>query len=157
MAIRKSFDEMKAVRAGGAGEAGSAQESPLESGARDGRDRTHDAACTRLSLRVADSGVRADKVAMVRAGLAAGSYNVPAWAVASKMTRLGWAARRGRESLWNEAPLRGEAMPADSDFETAQAVLHDIERLRELRSNRLDYSGWQTLNWIAGRGKYGYN
>lgn len=146
MAIRKSFDEMNAVRTGDAGETGPARESFIQTGAED-----------RLSLRVADSGVRADKVAMVRAGLAAGSYNVPAWAVASKMTRLGWAARHGRESLWNEASLGGEAMPADSDFETAQAILHDVERLRELRANRLDYSEWQAWNWIAGRGKYGYN
>lgn len=157
MAIRKSFDEMNAVRAEGAGEAGPAQESPIQTGAGDERDQTYDAACAGLSLRVADSSVRADKVAMVRAGLAAGSYNVPAWAVASKMTRLGWAARHGRESLWNEAPLGGEAMPADSDFETAQAILHDVERLRELRANRLDYARWQTLNWIADQGKYGYN
>ena len=146
MAIRKSFEEMKVVRAGSASEARPNQESPIQTGAGD-----------ELSLRVADAGVRADKVAMVRAGLAAGSYNVPAWAVASKMTKLGWAARRGRESLWNEVPLCGEAMPADSDFETAQAILHDVERLRELRTNRLDYARWQTLNWIADQGKYGYN
>lgn len=146
MAIRKSFDELKAAWAGGAGETGPARESSMQTDAGD-----------RLSLRVVDSGVRADKVAMVRAGLAAGSYNVPAWAVASKMTRLGWAARHGRESLWNEVSLGGEAMPAGSDFETAQAILHDVERLRELRANRLDYPAWQARNWMAGQGKYGYN
>jgi len=157
MAIRKSFEEMKVVRAGSASEARPNQESPIQTGAGDEREQTYDAACARLSLRVADAGVRADKVAMVRAGLAAGSYNVPAWAVASKMTRLGWEARRGHESLWNEVPLCGEAIPADSDFKTAQAVLHDVERLRELRANRRDHLGWQSLNWVAGQGKYGYN
>ena len=156
MAIRKSF-EMNSVRAGSASEARPNQESPIQTGAGDEREQTYDAACAQLSLRVADAGVRADKVAMVRAGLAAGSYNVPAWAVASKMTRLGWAARHGRESLWNEAPLGGQAMPADSDFENAQAIQHDVERLRELRANRLDYARWQTFNWIADQGKYGYN
>lgn len=164
MAIRKSIDGTKAALAGGAAGGAATEENPLRTDPGDGRGRTHDAARTGLSLRVAEPaaelaaepGVRADKVAMVRAGLAAGSYNVPAWAVASKMTRLGWAARHGRESLWNEVPLSGEAL-ADSDFETAQAILHDVERLRELRAKRLDYSRWQTLNWIAGRGKYGYN
>jgi negative regulator of flagellin synthesis FlgM len=38
-----------------------------------------------VSLTAADDGVRTDKVASVQAALAAGSYNVPASAVASKM------------------------------------------------------------------------
>jgi negative regulator of flagellin synthesis FlgM len=38
-----------------------------------------------VSLMAADSGVRADKVASIQAALAAGSYDVPASAVASKM------------------------------------------------------------------------
>jgi negative regulator of flagellin synthesis FlgM len=38
-----------------------------------------------VSLTAADSGVRTDKVASIQAALAAGSYDVPASAVASKM------------------------------------------------------------------------
>jgi negative regulator of flagellin synthesis FlgM len=38
-----------------------------------------------VSLTAADSGVRTDKVAAVQSALAAGTYNVPSSAVASKM------------------------------------------------------------------------
>jgi len=40
---------------------------------------------TEVSLNAADDAVRLDKVAEVRAALAAGSYKVPAEAVASKL------------------------------------------------------------------------
>jgi len=46
---------------------------------------TFSSAGSEVSLTAADSGVRTDKVASVQAALAAGTYNVPASAVASKM------------------------------------------------------------------------
>jgi negative regulator of flagellin synthesis FlgM len=51
-----------------------------------GSDRaTFSSAGSEVSLTASDSGIRTDKVAVVQAALAAGSYNVPASAVASKM------------------------------------------------------------------------
>lgn len=51
-----------------------------------GSDRaTLSSAGSEVSLAASDSGIRTDKVAAVQAALAAGSYNVPASAVASKM------------------------------------------------------------------------
>jgi negative regulator of flagellin synthesis FlgM len=51
-----------------------------------GSDRaTLSSAGSEVSLTAADSGVRMDKVASIQAALVAGSYNVPASAVASKM------------------------------------------------------------------------
>ena len=46
---------------------------------------TFSSAGSEVSLTAADSGIRMDKVASVQAALAAGTYNVPASAVASKM------------------------------------------------------------------------
>ena len=46
---------------------------------------TLSSAGSEVSLTAADSGVRTDKVAGVQAALAAGTYNVPPSAVASKM------------------------------------------------------------------------
>lgn len=46
---------------------------------------TFSSAASEVSLTATDSGVRADKVASIQAALAAGSYNVPASAVASKL------------------------------------------------------------------------
>ena len=51
-----------------------------------GSDRaTFSSAGSEVSLSASDSGIRTDKVAAVQAALAAGTYNVPATAVASKM------------------------------------------------------------------------
>lgn len=51
-----------------------------------GGDRaTLSSAGTEVSHAVAESGVRADKVTAVKAALAAGTYNVPASAVAGKV------------------------------------------------------------------------
>jgi negative regulator of flagellin synthesis FlgM len=51
-----------------------------------GSDRaTLSSAGSEVSLTAADSGVRTDKVAAVQAALAAGTYDVPATAVASKI------------------------------------------------------------------------
>lgn len=46
---------------------------------------TLSSAGSEVSLTAGDDGVRTDKVAEVQAALAAGTYNVPAAAVASKM------------------------------------------------------------------------
>lgn len=46
---------------------------------------TFSSAGSEVSLTATDSGIRTDKVASVQAALAAGTYNVPASAVASKM------------------------------------------------------------------------
>ena len=46
---------------------------------------TFSSAGSEVSLTAAEPGVRADKVASVQAALAAGTYNVPASAVASKL------------------------------------------------------------------------
>jgi negative regulator of flagellin synthesis FlgM len=51
-----------------------------------GSDRaTFSSAGSQVSQDVSDGGVRADKVASIQASLAAGTYNIPASAVASKM------------------------------------------------------------------------
>jgi negative regulator of flagellin synthesis FlgM len=51
-----------------------------------GSDRaTLSSAGSEVSLTATDSGVRTDKVAAVQSALAAGTYSVPAMAVASKM------------------------------------------------------------------------
>lgn len=46
---------------------------------------TFSSAASEVSLTANDSGVRTDRVASIQAALAAGSYNVPASAVASKL------------------------------------------------------------------------
>jgi negative regulator of flagellin synthesis FlgM len=46
---------------------------------------TLSSAASEVSQAASDEGVRADKVASVQAALAAGTYNIPASAVASKM------------------------------------------------------------------------
>jgi negative regulator of flagellin synthesis FlgM len=50
-----------------------------------GDHATLSTAGTEVSQTASDSGVRADKVASVQAALAAGTYNVPASAVAGKV------------------------------------------------------------------------
>lgn len=88
MDIRSSLDGLKsmlgvtqpattATHSKGAGAAG---ETAL------GADQaTLSSAGSEVSMTAAQSGVRADKVAAVQAALAAGTYNVPASAVASKL------------------------------------------------------------------------
>jgi negative regulator of flagellin synthesis FlgM len=88
MDIRSSLDGLKSLLGvmppapaapqakGNAGASGSAFAS----------DRaTFSSAGNEVSLTAADPGVRADKVAGVQAAIAAGTYNVPASAVASKV------------------------------------------------------------------------
>ena len=65
-----------------------------------GSDRaTLSSAGSEVSLTAGDDGVRTDKVAAIQAALAAGTYNVPASAVASKMVDAmlsGGASKPGR-------------------------------------------------------------
>lgn len=57
----------------------------VEQGAMAGDQATLSGAGTEVSLNAAEDAVRLDKVAEVRAALAAGNYKVPAEAVASKL------------------------------------------------------------------------
>lgn len=60
-----------------------------------GSDRaTLSSAGSEVSLTAAESGVRMDKVASIQAALAAGTYNVPASAVASKVVDAMLGARQ---------------------------------------------------------------
>jgi anti-sigma28 factor (negative regulator of flagellin synthesis) len=56
------------------------------------------------SLTVADSGVRTDKVAEIQAALAAGTYRVPASAVASKVVDV--MCESAAEFAWDPARIR---------------------------------------------------
>jgi negative regulator of flagellin synthesis FlgM len=63
-----------------------AKSSATTSGSALGSDQaTVSSAGSEVSLTAAESGVRTDKVAAVQAALSAGTYNVPASAVASKV------------------------------------------------------------------------
>jgi negative regulator of flagellin synthesis FlgM len=89
MDIRNSLDGLKSLL----GVTPPATSAPHSAGASSttgagglGRDSaTFSNAGSEVSLTAADSGVRTDKVASVQAALAAGTYNVPPSAVASKM------------------------------------------------------------------------
>ena len=89
MDIRSSLDGLKSLL--GATPPTPAATQPAKNGAATGgsaisSDRaTFSNAANEVSLTAADSGVRADKVASIQAALAAGSYNVPASAVASRL------------------------------------------------------------------------
>ena len=98
MDIRSSLDGLKSLlgvtpaatpapqtRTGGASTAGSAL----------GNDQaTLSGAGSQVSQTASDSDVRADKVASIQSALAAGTYNVPASAVASKMVDAMLSASR---------------------------------------------------------------
>jgi len=88
MDIRTSLDGLKSLLGvnppiqPAAGAKGSASASPSALGS----DRaTLSSAGSEVSLTAGDEGLRMDKVAGVQAALAAGTYNVPPSAVASKM------------------------------------------------------------------------
>jgi negative regulator of flagellin synthesis FlgM len=89
MDIRSSLDGLKSLL--GAPPATPAAPQTVKGGAAAssnalGSDQaTFSSAGNEVSLTAADTGVRADKVANIQAALAAGSYNVPASAVASKL------------------------------------------------------------------------
>ena len=89
MDIRNSLDGLKSLL----GVPSTAPAAPQQTksgaaagGSARGSDRaTFSSAGSEVSLTAADSGVRMDKVAGIQAALAAGTYNVPPSAVASKV------------------------------------------------------------------------
>ena len=88
MDIRNSLDGLKSLL--GASQAAPAAPQTRSNNAVGGSALTSDRATlssagSEVSLTAADSGVRTDKVAAVQSALAAGTYNVPSSAVASKM------------------------------------------------------------------------
>ena len=88
MDIRSSLDGLKSLlgTAPATPAAPQAARNAATGGSALGSDQaTFSSAASEVSLTAADSGVRADKVASIQAALAAGSYNVPASAVASKL------------------------------------------------------------------------
>lgn len=97
MEIRNTAEELKALL-------GVARESPAQAQAIRGgsaaakvalaQDQaTLSGAGAEVSLNAAEEAVRTDKVALVRAALAAGTYQVPASAVASKLVDSMLSAR----------------------------------------------------------------
>jgi negative regulator of flagellin synthesis FlgM len=89
MDIRNSLDGLKSLL-GVAPPATSATNSGSRSSATGASGLSSDSATfssagSEVSLTAADSGIRTEKVASIQAALAAGTYNVPASAVASKM------------------------------------------------------------------------
>jgi negative regulator of flagellin synthesis FlgM len=88
MDIRSSLDGLKSLLgAPAAAPAATQQPKSVAAGASAlGSDRaTFSSAASEVSQTAGDSGVRMDKVAGIQAALAAGSYNVSAGAVASKV------------------------------------------------------------------------
>jgi negative regulator of flagellin synthesis FlgM len=89
MDIRSSLDGLKSLL--GSAPAAPAAPQAAKSGATAagsamGSDQaTFSNAASEVSLTAADAGVRMDKVAGIQAALAAGTYNVPASAVAAKL------------------------------------------------------------------------
>jgi negative regulator of flagellin synthesis FlgM len=88
MDIRSGLDGLKSLLGAipAAPAAPQARSSAAASAGSLGSDRaTLSSAGSEVSLTAAEDGARTDKVAEVQAALAAGTYNVPASAVASKM------------------------------------------------------------------------
>jgi negative regulator of flagellin synthesis FlgM len=89
MDIRSSLDGLKSLlgSAPAPPTAPQAAKSGLNAtGSAMGSDQvTFSSAASEVSLTAADAGVRMDKVAGIQAALAAGSYNIPASAVAAKV------------------------------------------------------------------------
>jgi negative regulator of flagellin synthesis FlgM len=88
MDIRNSLDGLKSLLGvnPAAQPATGARSNATTSGSALGSDRaTLSSAGSEVLLTAGEDGVRTDKVAGVQAALAAGTYNVPASAVASKM------------------------------------------------------------------------
>ncbi len=88
MDIRSSLDGLKSIFGAtpAAPTAPQAKSSQKANSTTFGSDQaTLSSAASEMSLTAADSDVRLDKVASIQAQLAAGTYNVPASAVAGKM------------------------------------------------------------------------
>jgi flagellar biosynthesis anti-sigma factor FlgM len=90
MDVRNSLDGLKALlgvnQAAGTPAAGAARNQGAAAGSAFDSDRaTLSAAGSEVAQAAADGGVRMDKVASVQAALQAGTYDVPAHAVAAKM------------------------------------------------------------------------
>ena len=89
MDIRSSLDGLKSLLGSAPASPAApqaAKSGPTAAGSAMGSDQaTFSSAASEVSLTAADAGVRTDKVAGIQAALAAGSYNVPASAVASKL------------------------------------------------------------------------
>ncbi len=89
MDIRNGLDGLKTIlgvnEAAAAPAAGARNKAPAAEGALDTDRATFSAAGSEVAMAASGPDVRADKVASVQSALAAGTYNVPATAVASKM------------------------------------------------------------------------
>jgi negative regulator of flagellin synthesis FlgM len=89
MDIRSSLDGLKSLLGVAPAAPSATQQTKSSSttgGSALGSDRaTFSSAGSEVSLTASEPGVRTDKVAAVQAALAAGTYNVPASAVASKV------------------------------------------------------------------------
>jgi negative regulator of flagellin synthesis FlgM len=88
MDIRSSLDGLKSLL--GTAPATPAAPQPARNAATGGSamgsdQATFSSAASEVSLSATDAGVRMDKVAGIQAALAAGSYSVPASAVASRL------------------------------------------------------------------------
>jgi negative regulator of flagellin synthesis FlgM len=100
MDIRNSLDGLKSLLGVTQPDATKTQpkNNPATAGAGLSSDRaTLSSAGSEVSLTAAEPAVRTDKVASVQAAIAAGTYNVPASAVASKVvdTMLGGESQGG--------------------------------------------------------------
>lgn len=88
MDIRNGLDGLRSILGANQTEPAAARarnNGATVSGGQDGDRATFSSVGNEVSQAVSESGVRADKVAPVQAALAAGTYNVPAAAVASKI------------------------------------------------------------------------
>jgi negative regulator of flagellin synthesis FlgM len=98
MDIRNSLDGLKSLLGTAPAAPASTQQSKSSAAAGGnalGSDSaTLSSAGSEVSLTAAESGVRMDKVTSIQAALAAGTYNVPASAVASKVVDAMMSARQ---------------------------------------------------------------
>jgi negative regulator of flagellin synthesis FlgM len=88
MDIRNSMDGLRSLLGVNPAPPAAAQAKGPAASAESGLDNdraTLSSAGGEVSLAAADDGVRTDKVSAIQAALAAGTYNVPASAVASKV------------------------------------------------------------------------